>query len=154
DCFLTDQRDFSASLSPSVTSRMHSEIEIDLTAPRVIRQMHHCDETVEVDCEDGDEECHHRADTSRMQFSKFRCDPCGPSGMVIKVDLVGAANNACFTGSPDIDYKGTITIMVPPTRNAAQVSFEGMIDQFPAFEMYASADGGLPLPLFQLRPLP
>lgn len=56
DCFLTDQRSFSSAIGEK--SRMHSEVELDVSGtPTIIRQSHRCDPTIEVDCEDGDEEC-------------------------------------------------------------------------------------------------
>lgn len=144
DCFLTDDRDFSD--DPSASSRMHSEIEIDLSGPTELFQWHDCHPTVEIDCEDGEVECLQQADTSRMQFTDLRGDP----GSLVHVDLVAAANNPCFTGSPDIDCSGTITINV----QARTVAFDGVIDAFPAFEMYASVDDGPALALFRTLPLP
>ena len=144
DCFLTDGRDFSSDIDAS--SRMHSEIEIDLSGPSEVFQWHRCHATVEVDCEDGTEECRQEADTSDMTFRDLR----GAPDSLIHIDLRGAANNPCFTGSPDIDYTGTVTI---DTR-ARTVAFAGMIDAFPAFEMYASIDGGPALTLFRTLPIP
>lgn len=150
DCFLTDQRGFSS--NPAASSRMHSEISIDVTvpaAPREINQIHRCDETIEVDCEDGDQECNGRAAINRMKFNNLRF-----VGGKILVDVVGAANNPCFTGSPDIDYKGTVEITVIPQRLIAQVAFNGLIEPFPAFEMYAAVNGGIGVPIFRVNPLP
>jgi hypothetical protein len=81
-----------------------------------------------------------------MQFRNLQV-----TNSVIKIDVEAAANNPCFRGSPDIDYEGTITVDVP----AREVAFEGLVDQFPAFEMYARAlPTGAMATLFQSMPLP
>lgn len=144
DCFLTDNRDFSSKIS--APSRMHSEIEIDVSGLREISQRHRCDTTTEIDCEDGDVECSRKGDTSRMRFRNLRGNPTS----LVHVDLTAAANNPCFTGSPDIDYTGTFTIDPP----GGTIEFNGMIDAFPAFEAYAVVDGGAPLTMFRTLPIP
>ena len=143
DCYLTDNRGFDSNIM--VVSRMHSAIEIDVPGLTVVSQKHRCDPTHEIDCEDGKDECTRSGDTSRMSFSNLRSS----SGLV-KVDLKAAANNPCQSGSPDIDYEGTITINV----GARTVEFDGKIDEFPAFEMYASINGGtVSKVIFQEMPL-
>lgn len=144
DCFLTDNRSFDSYIHAS--SRMHSELEIDVADPSITLEWHNCDFTHEIDCEDGSEECKEQGDTSRMRFSGLHA----PSPSLILVNLNGAANNPCFTGSPDIDYLGTILIDL----NAKTVQFDGLIDAFPAFEMYATANGGAGQPMFRTMPLP
>lgn len=144
DCYLTDNRGFD--LNVNAVSRMHSEIEIDVTGPTILFQKHTCDPTHEIDCEDGAAECTKSGDTSRMSFSNLRSS----SGLV-KVDLKAAADNPCQSGSPDIDYEGTITINV----GTRTVEFDGKIDEFPAFEMYVSINGGnVGEAIFQEMPLP
>ena len=75
-----------------------------------------------------------------MQFSSFRAT----RDTSIQVDLTGAANNPCFIGSSDIDYDGIVTIDL----SNRKVSFEGHIDGFPAFEMYATSNDGSGVPIF------
>ncbi len=144
DCYLTDNRGFDPDIK--AVSRMHSEIEIDVAGVTTLSQMHKCDTTHEIDCEDGKSECTKSGNTSRMSFSNLRS-----SSGVIQVDIKAAANNPCQSGSPDIDYEGTITINV----GARTVGFDGKIDEFPAFEMYASINGGKDVKaIFQENPLP
>jgi hypothetical protein len=52
DCYLTDQRVFSNDIRAK--SRMHSEVKVNFggTSP-TITEFHNCDETTEIDCEDG-----------------------------------------------------------------------------------------------------
>jgi hypothetical protein len=146
DCFLTDNRDFDPSINAS--SRMHSEIKIDVTSdkPREVFQWHKCYPTHEIDCEDGDKECTREGDTSRMKFS----NPRGSVASLIQVDLVAASSNPCFSGSPDIDYLGNIIIDTP----SRKVELSGRIDEFPAFEMYATANDGAGVKMFRTPPLP
>ncbi len=142
DCFLTDQRSFDPKIDAK--SRMHSEIEIDLVDGRETSHFHKCDPTEEVDCEDGSTECKKSCSTSRMQFSSVRASPSG----AIEVDLGAASNNPCFSGSPDIDYFGKISVN-PVART---VEFDGKVDDFPAFEMYATASGESGVGMFQKSP--
>jgi hypothetical protein len=144
DCYLTDDRSFSSRLGAS--SRMHSEIELDVARAAEVFQRHVCDPTHEIDCEDGDPECTTSSDTSRMHYRNVR----GTPGTSITVDVLAAANNPCQTGSPDIDYEGTFAVDV----TARTVNFDGKIDSFPAFEAYAAADGASGVTLFNTMPLP
>jgi uncharacterized protein DUF4157/protein-glutamine gamma-glutamyltransferase-like protein len=144
DCFLTDNRGFSDDISAS--ARMHSEIRIDFTRelPGSTEESHATGQTHELNCEDGALECSEQASKSRMKFTKIE-----KSGLhAIDARLAGAANNPCFTGSPDIDYEGLLRI----DAGLKYVSFVGRIDDFPAFEMYAVAEGGEGKALFQLMP--
>ena len=150
DCYLTDQRDFDADIHAS--SRMHSECEITVGAaliplapgPTIALEWHHCDDTIEVDCEDGDEECRQAAATDRMAFQS----PYATSSTSFAMQVISAANNGCYGGSPDIDYRGTFSVELT-TRT---VLFHGYIDGFPAFEAYATADGGAGVTLFRTLP--
>jgi hypothetical protein len=133
DCYLTDNRGFDA--NEAASSRMHSIINIDITGstPTEISQVHRISPTHEVDCEDGDVEGTGTASNTRMQFTNLQ----SPSPGIINVDVKGAANNPLATGSPDIDYQGTFTI----DTSARTISFQGLIDSFPAFEAYVSTNG-------------
>ena len=119
DCFSTDDRDFSNAIH--ARSRMHSEIELDVTTdpPTKLIEYHHCDDTHEYDCEDGDLEGTGRSATTRMAFSNVR----GSGNGLIHVDVTAAAANPLVTGAPDIDYTGTVTI---DTANH-EVTFNGMV---------------------------
>jgi hypothetical protein len=144
ECYLTDNRSFDSDIHAS--SRMHSEIEIDVSGPSETFHWHHCDETHEVNCTTGAAVCTKSGRTSDMAFTGLR----GSSASTIQVDLKGASNNPCYSGSPDIDYEGAVTINV----GSRTVEFDGKIDEFPAFEMYATANGGAGVTMFNTRPLP
>ena len=58
---------------------------------------------------------------------------------------------AAFVG--DIDFNGTISIQFSTADpSTAAVAFSGLIEPFPAYEMYATANDGAGLPLFQIKP--
>jgi hypothetical protein len=53
--------------------------------------------------------------------------------------------------SPNVDYYGTISVTLSDDRCTAHVAFEGMIEPYPAFEMYAGINGAEQgQPIFQL----
>jgi len=143
-CYLGDNRPFDANIH--APSRMHSEIEIDVTGPTETSQYHHCDETREIDCTSGVTRCTGHGKTSNMKFFNLR----GSSATVIEVELEGASNNPCYRGSPDIDYEATVFIDV----SERTVAVKSKIDEFPAFEMYATANGGAGSKIFNTMPLP
>ncbi len=64
------------------------------------------------------------------------------------MNLAGAGRNPCVPGAPPIDYRGTVTIDV----FSRTVSFMGWVDEFPAFEMFGSVDGGPAKSLFLKSP--
>lgn len=147
--FLTDQRGFSA--DPNAHSRMHSEIEIDMAARRVAGQRHRCDETVQVDSETGEQLCRDLPDNSDMAFEAFHTEP--ETG-VMKVKLRGATKNACLKVanikvSPNLDYVGELSIAVDDERTKVAITFNGRVEVYPAFEMYASINHGPPAAIFR-----
>jgi hypothetical protein len=151
DCFLTDNRTFSPQIDAS--SRMHSEIEISIsggstsggTAAQITRQQHRSDKTTEIDCEDGDIEGTAHGNTSRMRFSNLRS-----TGSKFQVSIEGAANHPLVTDSPDIDYKGEFIVDLA----SRTITFDGYVDEFPAFEAYASINNGSAIQIFLILPQP
>jgi len=145
DCFTTDDRGFSNDLSSS--ARMHSEITVDLHDwPNFkLSTLKKTGTTHEIDCEDGEIECKAQASPNRMHIFPPLVHE---SRMIFPIQ--GAANDPCFSGAPDIDYQGLIQIDVA----SGEVAFEGKVDAFPSFEMYASANDGTGEPVFQVDPEP
>lgn len=155
-CYRTDNRGFSSDIHAS--SRMHSEVEIAIEGPQLSFQFHDCSPTHKIDCDTGEALCDAKGDASRMQFTNLRgnttVDPEGgvivdPNASLVQIDLDDAAHNPCVA-SPDIDAIGTVSI--DPV--ARTVRFQGAVEPFPAFEMYATGDNGAPVTLFQLMPRP
>jgi hypothetical protein len=144
DCFLTDQKSFSNHINAK--SRMHSEFSLGLEGPRLVfTEWHNCDLTCECDCEDGSVECEKKSNTNRM---KFTFPSSRDQNQLMRVTLKGAASNPCATGSPDIDYEGTITIDL----RDRSIEFIGKVDPFPAFEAYATINNGAGVTMFQINP--
>jgi hypothetical protein len=153
-CFLTDQRDFSDSIDAH--ARMHSEIEFDMLQGSIIHQYHQCFETIEVDCDTGDEKCRQSADTKDMRFHSLQISD---GGNHLTIALEGSTRNPCMQiasmkVSPNLDYSGTVTIEMDAERRSATVGFEGMIEIYPAFEMYVSVNGGAPETVFRAPVVP
>jgi hypothetical protein len=146
DCFHTDNRGFSD--DPAASARMHSGVTIDFSGPnpQLSGVLHRCSPTIECDCEDGDEECNKSGDTSRMGFTLAPAS----AGRTAVVTLEGASNNPCVAGSPDIDYRGSITIQA----DERSVEFDGFVDVFPAFEAYSRINNNPSAKLFTVGPKP
>lgn len=146
DCYLTDQRSFDNYIHAQ--SRMHSEFRIDFSGPEPrMTEYHNCDLTTEVDCEDGDCECKKKGDESRMAFILIKQD----GGKRAIVEMKCAASNPCAPTSRyfgNIGYSGRITMDAA----ARTVEFDGCIDQFPAFEAYATINDQAGVALFRLPP--
>lgn len=145
-CFLTDDRSFSSKVHTS--SRMHSEMEIYVPGelPTQIYQGHAISETHQIACKDGNYENSGTASNSRMRFTNLGIISLD----VYEVYIKGEANNPLVTPSPDIDYDGKFIIDTKERR----VSFQGLIDGFPAFEAYASINLGPAQKIFQVNPKP
>jgi hypothetical protein len=71
-------------------------------------------------------------------------------GNKVSFNLKAAANNPCFSGSFDIDYEGTYTIT--KSSKSVKVSFKGKVNGFPAYESYATINGGKPKKIFNYGP--
>lgn len=145
-CFLTDQRGFRDDID--APARMHTEIEVDVRTKHVVNQLHKCYETIQVDCKTGEETCCQTADSSHMKWSDLTVTEEG----AITINLSGSSHNPCvkIVGvdvSPNLDYTGTLTIK--PSADNVLVAFEGNIETYPAFEMYASVNDGVPQTIFR-----
>ena len=135
DCYLTDQRTFSSVASDS--SRTFSSVEIDTNALSLASQSHRCDNTLECDCEDGDEECNEKPDASKLKVTKFSV---GANKSTFDFD--GGAGNPCAGAlAPDIDW--LVHVVVEKAGPGVKVSLAAgsVVEPFPAFEMYASLNG-------------
>lgn len=141
-CFATDQRTFSTDQSAS--ARMHSEATIRLsTGNPEISQAHHINPTHKVDCDDGHLKDEKIADTDDMNF-----DTVSESTDKVVLSYVGSAGNPFDAVAPHIDMKGTLTV----DRTTMTVTFDGAVDDFPAFEAYATLNGFGPYRVAALGP--
>ena len=147
DCFLTDQRSFSNSSSAS--SRTRSSVEIDPAAWTLLSQNHHCDNTIEVDCEDGQEECSKKPDASKLKISGF-----ASSGQKCSFAFEGGAGNPCAGPlAPDIDWLVRVSVERQNGTITVRLDAGSFVEPFPAFEMSASWNG-VTKAVFQRSPDP
>jgi hypothetical protein len=140
-CALTDQR--SASSSYGASARMRSDAVFDVGASGFTRFVpdHLPGVTTEVVCVSGVRTCSEQARRTGMGWGTPNRDASSSW-----VSLEVAANNPCTPGSasPPIKYDGVV--MVTPARRL--IEFIGHVSEFPAFEAYASINGGAPQRLF------
>jgi hypothetical protein len=164
--YLTDQRDFDA--SPGASVRMQSLAEVEMAVPILKRQVHRSSGTTEVNIATGAQTGFKVADMSRCQFMAVPSKgPANPGGFgahlamargstllpgvqspqragpfdAIALKLSAAAGDPLVGMAADIDYVGTFTISGRATPGSLSVSFDGLIDAFPAYECYASFNG-------------
>jgi Protein of unknown function (DUF3238) len=149
DCFMTDQRGFSND-QVFAESRMHSETTVTFTPSAgsylsSYTEFHECGLTTELDCEDGDIENTARQTNDNMAFSLLF-----KNSDLVKLSFSAARNNPLWLGSPDIDLEGVLTV----DRVNKVVSFQGKVDDFPAFEAYVVVNGAAPQVIRQMDPAP
>jgi hypothetical protein len=165
--YLSDQRGFSSALGASC--RMQSIAEVEVDGPALIRQTHRSSGTTEVNLVTGVQTGYAVADMSRCRFTVVPTGPpgggagafsahtrAGRGGVVyptapprrlpgvygtISLDLVGQAGDPLVYGAADIDYVGRVTFRGAGAPFSLEVSFEGKIDEFPAYDCYASLNG-------------
>jgi len=144
DCFLTDQRSFSSANGAS--ARMHSETWIWIKPNGYTwSQDHHCGETVEVDCEDGDVEGRKTQNANGMKFTQKE----GSSNRVV-LAYKASASNPLVSLAPDVDVEGTLTL----DKVNGYIEFVGRVDDSPAFEAYVTINGSAPHTIATLGPKP
>ena len=74
-----------------------------------------------------------------------------PANQLIRIRMDCAASNPCSPSSRlfgDIDFTGTIEIDIAQRT----IEFNGLLDQFPAFEAYATINDGAGVTMFQESP--
>jgi hypothetical protein len=148
DCFLTDQRSFD--VGPKASSRIHAmaNLSFRLGDFSMVSETR-ADNTVEVDCEDGEVECDSTPDTSAL--SVVMSTTLG--SFLADVHFKGGANNACFAGSPQIEWDVVVNVQVRQGRTGRVTIQPGSkVEPFPAFEMYFDT-GKEVLSLAKLEPL-
>jgi len=178
--YLTDQRSFDQAQSASC--RMQSSAVINLATNELVSSDHTTSGTVEINFKTGAETGAEDADMSRCSLFKIKDSdddshgsrPFGgvgahlrpsqgpttfpgqggrPSQIPTKFGLIAAAGDPLVGMAADIDYNGTITVSPPHPSGAVKITFNGMIDAFPAYECYASCNG-VTKTLFRINPPP
>jgi hypothetical protein len=177
--YLSDQRTYDT--SPTSSVRMRSLAVVQLWPTFLTSEAHKSSGTTQINVESGDQTGFAVADMSRCSFSgipSFRTQaPTGnaspffptpqfPGQMnpfpnapppttpqTAKLSVVGAAGDPLVHTAADIDYEGVFTITMDFVAGRLTVAFDGKIDDFPAFECYASFDGATKL-IFKADPPP
>lgn len=162
--FLTDNRTFSD--NPAASSRMHNMVTLDVAQGR-IQEGKRCDPTVSVGSITlGLEVCSRTGATTDIVVADFASTPQPNGAKRFSFTLHGAAHNPCVelqatpgvpthvNPSPDIDWNISVTISIDAGGETARVTASGLVEPFPAFEMYVQADSGTVVPIFALDPLP
>ncbi|HEV2782837.1 MAG TPA: hypothetical protein VGX25_25885 [Actinophytocola sp.] len=157
-CFLGDDRSFDASIGAS--SRLHAAVTIEglgTANARVSSTDVHCGLTRMVDCASGQVTDSGTA-TPSGGFANFHVgntyadpeagvhDTANENVAILTLDV--AAADPLVALAPTVGVNFLITID-PVT---GTVSVNGVADHWPAFEGYASADGGGAVPLLQIWP--
>jgi hypothetical protein len=154
---------------------MQSWIEISLfPGPTIQNSGHRSSGTTEVYIDTGEKRGFKVADMSRCTFSGIRVEqPVHRGGTYItpfmaipytvnypasgpptyKIDLSAAAGDPLVSAAADIDYNGTLSLYQAENSDRWFISFEGMIDAFPAYDCYAQV-GNVTKTLFTNSPPP
>jgi hypothetical protein len=176
DCYLTDNRDFDPNLGAS--SRFHTEITIDFSGgrPVITKQTQKCDETVRLKADgtvlnrgvgtvrgglrlvkedarsveiDVNLSATNPVAKSPPSVPAIVPTPIGPVPVPLPVPIAEPKPGDRSAPAPAIDLEGRITI----DAGSGRVAFDGRVDGFPFFEMYAAPDnGGTGRPVFQIEP--
>ena len=135
--YLTDQRGFSD--SPTASARMCSLIEIEMTTLSEVSQSHTSSGTTEIDLSSGAVKGTATATMSRCKYSPG--PTVSPPGF--SRTLEASAGDPLVGMAADIDYKGKLLVASTGVGPGAKitVTFDGLVDNFPAYECYASLNG-------------
>jgi hypothetical protein len=182
DCYLTDQRSFNAN-DRKASSRIHAEVLLDFTPSKPtmlsIPPLGATVDTVRVRVSTGDVLntgrgvarggfTHGRgfslgSKQTEVRFTIAGSNPIAkmPRVLVVPfpplfgppalpVPLPPSSSDPPSLADPDIDIIGSFVIDAQTRR----LKFRAVVDGFPFFEGYVSADGGSPVTIFQLLPKP
>lgn len=133
--YLTDQRTFDS--APTASSRMRSLIEIETTTCTEIAQRHESSGTTEIDLSSGAQK---GFATANMSSCKYSANPAMTTYHFFR-KLEAAAGDPLVGMAADIDYKGTLILTTSFGGTKVVVDFEGKVDNFPAYECYATFNG-------------
>ena len=130
--FLTDNRSFRKAVGSD--SRVHVRLVIDLERGRV-RDWHRCGETIGLHRETGEELCRGRESTDRVFVENLTIEETPPA---LGFTLRGSCSNPCLTLAPSVDFQLDVRISAQESDWGGPIGVEvtGMVEPFPAFEMY------------------
>ena len=169
--YLTDQRGFDPSLGASCRMQSIVEVEMagPRGDPVMLREEHRSSGTTEVNLVTGVQTGFKKADMSRCSYKvRARTGPpgggAGPLGAhtsvgrggpafpvaprmvpgtfgLTDIELIAQAGDPLVGMAADIDYVGVITFSGGSAPGSVVVSFDGKIDDFPAYDCYARFNG-------------
>jgi len=128
---------------------LRSLVELSPQDFSLISQSHHCDFTIECDCEDGGEECRKAPSTTDLTIKVLQTS----SGQC-RFSFEGGAGNPCASGAPQINWSVTVEVKRIAGGKIQVSALSGSkVEPFPAFEMYASLNGTV-REVFKVEPQP
>lgn len=145
--FLTDNRSFSK--QTHAPSRLHARMVVDLEKGRV-RDWYQCGETIGIHRETGEELCRGRESVDRVRVENMHLDEEAPE---LTFTVTGACANPCIALAPSVDFILEVRINAREGHwlGLLEVSVDGRVEPFPAFEMYVRrSHSRRSYPLFQL----
>jgi len=142
-CFETDDRSFDP--TPGTSSRLRVDATLD-TATRSISGRSASDPTFEVDCSTGALKCE-KIPSPSVSVTIIPVDQTPAGSIMIAID--NTASDPCVAGAFNLAIRGIIIIDL----TARTFMFSGGTTFYPAFEMYASFDGGPPTMIFTQSPV-
>ncbi len=151
--FHTDDRTFLPEKTAS--SRAYCEVLVDLVSNQVSVASRRCDPTLKFKSLTDSSPESAVGDSSRLVIKDVSITNEPNGGRVFTFNLRGEANNPLALGSPDIDWDLKVRLEVDTGLMMGRVTVKGLVDPFPAYEMYLSTNlSSPPNQVFQISPAP
>lgn len=147
--FLADQRTFNSDVNAS--HRMQSVVKIDFLDESILGNSN-CNPTIRL-TNGFIESCHSTASSTNMQITNMEVKPTLDGKMGYYFSLKAGSKNPCVEYIPDafvpeINWAINVVIINDTSTGRIYATLEGIIEPFPAFEMYASLDNNKPVTIF------
>jgi hypothetical protein len=153
--FHTDDRTFSSDKKAS--SRAYCEVLVDLVSGQVNVISKRCDPTLMFKSLTDPSPESKVGDSSKLVAKDVSAVSETNGGRVITFTLRGEADNPFFPPaiSPDIDWDLKIIVEVDAGLTMGRVAIQGLVDPFPAYEMYLSTNPNNQInEVFRISPAP
>ena len=144
---LTDQRGFSNDIQESARLHLGVTVDMSLSGGFFGEVWSRIGTTIEVDCDTGELVNVAMAENELPNYLRVTERTILAPGL-FTCRLEASAANPLVPPSPTIDWDGYLAIGIFPFLTAdgrvielARIEFSGEVDDFPAFEMYASVNG-------------
>jgi len=155
DYFLTDNRGFDPAMNASSRMQSRARVVFDYAyTDEAVRLQNRCDATIKIESGSGRVTSNSAASTSGMKAASVTGECQSDRRLAIQFRLVGSASNPCLPGATDSDWNVAVSAYRSADLNSATVEVSGLVEPFPAFEMYARAPNRSPERLFAVMPAP